>query len=435
MRVTTFCGSSCTASGAQVRSGTPTLSAVPGDPDGGTLRVEFEVYDAARTTLEASSGSAVTNRAVNQAAPWTVAPSSGTALPEGSYSWRVRGCDTYVCGGYTGWFDFTVDMTRPIVTDVGSTMYPPESTGTWSGGIGQPGGFRVNGSDPSGSGQPPTLPSSFQMSLNGGAYTAWTGTVTPDRDGVNTLKVKAFDLAGNVSDEYVYDFLVRPAATRSWVWGFDEGTGTTTASIPSGNTLTGSGTLGWVAGRSGATGAASFDGSTRWTTSNPIIDATSSFTVTAWVKLGGTNASNPRNAVSQDGTVGSTFRLQYRTDLDLNGDTVADPAWCFVMFATDGGAESRVCSTESVGTGWVHLAGVYDKGTGMIMIYVGGVNLGNGVDTRPFTGTWASSGKWAVGRALVAGVNTHMWYGGIDRVAVYTRALTPGEIANDRQQP
>jgi hypothetical protein len=423
MQITTFCGTSCTASGAQVRSGTPTLQAVPGDPNGGTVRMEFEVYDAARTTLKASSGSSVSNRTVDQPSPWLVVPTSGPELPEGIYSWRVRACDTHVCGGYTGWFDFTVDTHPPTVLSVGSSTYPPKSTGVWSGGIGQPGAFTVTGSGAS----------SYQGSLNGAAYTAWTPTITPDRDGVNTLKVRALDLAGNVSGEYAYEFLVRPAATISWAWNFAEGSGTSAASVPIGHSLSVSGTATWVAGRAGST-ALSFDGATRWVTGTPMIDTTSAFTVTAWVRLSSLTATTPITAVSQDGSSGSAFRLQYRTDLDLDGDSVADPAWCFAMFASDGGTESHACSVESVGTQWVHLAGVFDKTTNQIMIYVDGLNFGDGVDTAAYAGSWASAGTWAVGRSQVAAVATQMWVGAIDRVAVYTRALTPGEIANDRQQ-
>jgi hypothetical protein len=138
--------------------------------------------------------------------------------------------------------------------------------------------------------------------------------------------------------------------------------------------------------------------------------------------------------VSQDGVSGSGFRLQYRPDVDLDGDAVADQAWCFSTFATDGGAETRACSVESVGTEWVHLAGVYDSAANRILIYVDGVNLADGRDSVTFTSTWSASGKWAVGRAWVSGGATQMWLGTLDRIAVYTKALTPGEIANDRQQ-
>ncbi|MBO3747459.1 LamG domain-containing protein [Streptosporangiaceae bacterium NEAU-GS5] len=427
-QITTDCGSSCAASGAQVRSGTPTLQAIPDDPNGGTLsRVEFEVYDqATRATLKAASGTAVTNRAVDQAAPWQVTP----ALPQGAYSWRVRGCDAYLCGGYTSWFDFTVDTSPPTGLGASSAAYPAKSTGVWSGGSGQPGTFTITASGAS----------KFELTLNGvnkgwsdaTSADTWTGDVTPDRDGVNVLSMRAADLAGNLTTA-TYEFLVKPAATKSWVWGLNEGTGTSAASAPTGYPLAlGAGTALWTQGRGGAGGALSLNGTAHWTTANPVIDTTASFTVTAWVRLSGLTAA-PITAVSQDGASGSQFRLQYRTDLDVDGAAGADPAWCFAMFAADGGAETAACSTESAGTDWVHLTGTYDKANGRIRIFVGGLNFDD-TDTKAFTSTWSAAGGWVIGGAKAVGARTQLWSGAVDRVAVYQKVLTASEISSDMAQ-
>jgi hypothetical protein len=353
----------------------------------------------------------VSNRTSGSAAPWAVTP----ALPEGTYSWHVRGCDAYICGGYTGWFDFTVDLTPPTGLAIpDSSAYPPKSTGTWSGGIGQPGSFTITA----------TGASRFELTLNGvnkgwvnATGGSWTGDLTPDRDGVNVLSVKAADPAGNVTaTAATYQFLVRPAATRSWAWTFDEASGTTAASSPAGYTLTATGTAARTAGHSG-TNAVALDGGTRWTTGSPTADTNMPFTVTAWVKLAGTTVAAPITAVSADGPTGSSFRLQYTPG-----------AWCFAMYVYSSGAETKACSTEAVGTGWVHLAGVYD-GT-RIRLYVNGLNFDD-TDVAAFSSGYAANNGWAVGRALVAGVATQMWSGAIDRVAVYQRVLTASEIASD----
>jgi hypothetical protein len=126
------CGSPAT-----VRSVRPRLTATVSDKDGGTLREEFEVYNSAHTSLVAKSGTTVTGVASGAARSWqTPALTDGT-----TYGWRVRACDAYVCGGYTGWFTFTVDVSNPSLPVVSGTAYPPRSSGVWAGGPGQAGTF------------------------------------------------------------------------------------------------------------------------------------------------------------------------------------------------------------------------------------------------------------------------------------------------------
>lgn len=134
------CYSAC-ASPAVVRSGTPQLSATVSDPDAGTLRAEYEVYDNSHTTLKAKSGTAVTGVTSGSARPWRVVPVSGAALPDGTYQWRVRGCDSYTCGDYSAWFTFTVNTQDPSLPAVSGAPYTERSTGTWNGGPGQTGSF------------------------------------------------------------------------------------------------------------------------------------------------------------------------------------------------------------------------------------------------------------------------------------------------------
>lgn len=408
LKITTDCGISC----AWVRSGTPTLSAVAADPNGGTLaRVEFEVYDRARTTRKAASGSAVSNRASGQAAAWKVTP----ALPEGAYSWRVRGCDAYVCGGWGGWFDFTVDTTAPTNVSVTSAEYPPASAGTWNGAAGQAGTFTISAAGAN----------RFELTLNGvnkgwvnTTGDVWTGPLTPDRDGVNLLTARAADAAGNVAGSpFTYEFLVRPVPAKAVGWGFNEASGTTAASDPAGTTLDSkAGPAARTAGRSGGY-ALALDGASAWATTQPVVDTKTPFTVTALVKLNSTTVSGPTTAVSSHGATGSGFRLGYRAE-----------GWCFSMYAADGGAETRACSTESVGTGWTHLAGVYD-GT-RLRIYVNGLNWEE-ADQVPFTSTWSATQGWSVGRAKDAGALTQYWTGAVDRVGAYQKALTQSEIVTD----
>lgn len=134
------CYLACT-SPAMVRSGTPVISAMVSDPDGGVLTAEYEVFDSTRTTMVAASGTTVTGVTSGSARGWRIVPKSGSTLPDGTYHWRVRACDPYACSDYSPWFTFTVntqDVSLPTVT---ATPYAERSTGTWNGGPGQPGTF------------------------------------------------------------------------------------------------------------------------------------------------------------------------------------------------------------------------------------------------------------------------------------------------------
>ncbi|HEU4426659.1 MAG TPA: LamG-like jellyroll fold domain-containing protein [Pilimelia sp.] len=165
----TACGSP-----AVVRSGTPTLTARVSDPDGGTLRLEFEVYDNARTTPKARSGTSVTGAPSGTYRSWKVVPLSGTRLPEGTFHWRVKACDYYVCGGYSGWFTFTVDTVHPSLPTVTGTPYTARSTGTWNGGPGVAGSFTFG---PNGA----TGVTEYAYSLNNGPVTK-IGAGTPQAE-------------------------------------------------------------------------------------------------------------------------------------------------------------------------------------------------------------------------------------------------------------
>ncbi|MEU8230491.1 DNRLRE domain-containing protein [Actinoplanes sp. NPDC048967] len=134
------CYSACN-SPAVVRSGTPRLWATVSDPDGGTVRAEYEVYNSTKGTQVAKSGTAVTGVSSVSSRPWRVAPFSKQPLPDHTYHWRARACDSYQCGDYSAWFTFVVNTQDPTLPTVTSAQYPPKTTGTWSGGPGQPGTF------------------------------------------------------------------------------------------------------------------------------------------------------------------------------------------------------------------------------------------------------------------------------------------------------
>ncbi|MDQ7911102.1 LamG-like jellyroll fold domain-containing protein [Phytohabitans sp. ZYX-F-186] len=173
------CYSAC-ASPAVVRSGAPQLAAVVSDPDGGTLRAEYEVWDNAKTTRKAASGTAVTGVASGTSRPWRVTPT----LPDGTYHWRVRACDSYPpCGDFSGWFTFTVNTQDPSLPTVSGTPYTEKQTGTWNGGPGQAGSFTFG---PNGAADV----QEYVYSLNGAnAVTVPSGTPQAEKLTVNQQQV------------------------------------------------------------------------------------------------------------------------------------------------------------------------------------------------------------------------------------------------------
>jgi Concanavalin A-like lectin/glucanases superfamily len=167
----------------------------------------------------------------------------------------------------------------------------------------------------------------------------------------------------------------------------------------------------WTNLRAG--GELSFDGTpAAFAATAPVIDTTSPFTVSAWVRL--SESANPANmytAVSQDGAT-SRFLLQY------------DAGWVFKVRSEDQAVKVSAVATTTVVLGkWVHLTGVCTAG--QIHIYVDGVLEGSANTAI----AWAATEGFNIGRAKFDGVPVNRFKGAIDDVRAYNRALTAAEIA------
>ncbi|MFI7543769.1 LamG-like jellyroll fold domain-containing protein [Actinoplanes sp. NPDC049599] len=471
------CYAACGNGTAVTSTPKPTLSMKAADADGGKLTYVYEVYASNKSTLKATSAKTMTGIASNSQRPWTLK----TALADGQYYWRGKGCDSYICGSYSDWFGFKVDTANPNNPKVTSEKYPAVG---WNGGPGVPGVFRFA---PGGS---TDGVKTYTYSLNGAkevqvSPSSTTGEVerelVPTKDLTNTLRVKAIDTAGNLSGAADYLFKVRPVGD-AWYWSLDEGTGTTAASEPVGNRpamITGTGTAWSEAGKEGESGL-NFAGAGDAATSSTVLNTLSpaGFTVAAWVRLPapppadgesdpgsdpqpepgpGTGddpdeEQNPpddqqteepsplpagnHTAVSQDGVHTSMFQLGYRSDVDTDGDTVKDPAWCFTVAATDttGAPTTNACTASYVEAGaWVHLVGIVNPMTSRIQLYVNGTPATDGVLVEQAgTATWEATGKFAIGRGWTLPLNNR-WVGEIDEVHATPRVWTEQEIYQKAQ--
>jgi hypothetical protein len=199
-------------------------------------------------------------------------------------------------------------------------------------------------------------------------------------------------------------------------YGFNEGSGTTTADA-SGNANTGttSNTTWTSSGKYGS--ALSFNGTNSWVTVADAnsLDLTSALTLEAWGRpssLSGWRAVLVKEQPSE---------LCY--SLYANSDTAAPVGDLYI-----GGAEQILHGTSAVPLNtWTHLALTYDGAT--MRLYVNGTQ----VSSQARTGNVATSANaLRIGGDSVWG---EYFNGLIDEVRVYNRALSASEIQTDMNTP
>lgn len=149
------------------------------------------------------------------------------------------------------------------------------------------------------------------------------------------------------------------------------------------------------------------------------VHTSSSYTVSAWVNLHPSGTGVDRAIVSQPGTTSSPFILKY----DSGGKWRID----FPRSDTTGPPDDHLESTGAAATNtWVHLVGVYDDAADLGKLYVNSTLVDSNAQTEPTE--WEASGPLQVGRARWNGAYTQRWYGRIDTVRAYQRALSQAEI-------
>ncbi len=180
-------------------------------------------------------------------------------------------------------------------------------------------------------------------------------------------------------------------------------------------------TLGGAGGLAGSTAtAAVFNGSSSQASVSPtppVLNTTSSFSVSAWVKLATTSAW--AEVVTQDGHQDSGFFLEYDQP---------DGKWAFTRTSSDSGSTAVTRAESSVAPvagAWTHLVGVYDANVGTLTLYV------NGVASAPvaYSGAWSATGALVIGRNLWAGSQGGWLNGSVSDVSVYQSALPSATVA------
>ena len=178
----------------------PKLKATVSDPDGGTVRANFEVYQG--STLKWSGSSSY----VNSGSTASKTIPSGTLVNGTTYTVKAKAYDgTDTSKSYSSSVTFTVDTSKPSTT-VTSTAF---TNGQWTTTAPSSNSFTFSG---------PSDTKSFTFSEDGvqmPSVTASSGSATVSwlpADGSHTLSVSAMDTAGNVGPTASFGFGVGPAS-------------------------------------------------------------------------------------------------------------------------------------------------------------------------------------------------------------------------------
>ncbi|WP_375480183.1 putative Ig domain-containing protein [uncultured Jatrophihabitans sp.] len=246
-----------------------------------------------------------------------------------------------------------------------------------------------------------------------------TGTVTSPPQVFSGVTVTVTDSAGATATSSAFSWTVTtPLAGR---WTFDESSGAVAADSSTGGhnaTLSGSTYARTATAAQGAYAVTLNGSSAAATASNAVLDASTSFTVSAWVKLAST--STTQTFVSQDGTQVSSFALQYRTDTGK---------FAFSRTSSDSNTPTTAIASSSAAptTGqWYQLTGVYDDAADTLELYVNGVPQAN---PASYTTDWNGTGSFVMGRGKASGASTNWVNGAIDDVRVYSSALSDDAVA------
>ncbi|HVB44807.1 MAG TPA: LamG-like jellyroll fold domain-containing protein [Streptosporangiaceae bacterium] len=168
--------------------------------------------------------------------------------------------------------------------------------------------------------------------------------------------------------------------------------------------------------------SASFNGSSGLlATSGPVLNtSTQSYSVSAWVNLASTSTTGGFDAVSQSGTNGPSFELQYSGGYG---------GWSFTTTSTDSATPTYYgahLSTAPALNTWTHLVGVFDSGNDSLSLYVDGSLAATATASTPWTGT----GPLAIGGDRTAsGGTSHIFNGQVADVQVYQHALSASDVS------
>ncbi|MGW8328803.1 LamG-like jellyroll fold domain-containing protein [Streptomyces sp. NPDC055808] len=216
------------------------------------------------------------------------------------------------------------------------------------------------------------------------------------------------------------------------VWSLDE-SGKTMAGLAEVSDVRATGDV--QTGVAGVAGkAARFGGGSGYLeTDRSQVDATRSFSVSAWVKFPTLPTGDPKMVITQTGVHNSEFSLYY---------SVWQKKWAFGRYQSDAAnapltaavqtnCTPSTCATAEPGE-WTHLVGQSDAVAHKLRLYVNGVEIAETDYTQ--TTPWPKPGGLRIGAVSREGAAGEFFGGDIDDVRVFDRIVTAPEVADMVQQ-
>lgn len=277
--------------------------------------------------------------------------------------------------------------------------------------------------------------SQIKLYVNGGAATT-AGRTTP-WDAAGTLQAGRIRWGNSYGDYFpgvidqvrTYQRALSTTeiaalyTTAGTQWPFTSVTGALTTAYRTDGNGTSTGTVGtavtFTAGRDGPAATMASPGANSYVEgATSQINAASSFTVAAWVRL--TSTGTNRSIVTQDGVAISNFFLKYNSGNNRFG---------LQYFSSDstGATGTGAWDTDPAATDrWTHVVGIHDATAQNLRLYVDGTLR----STVNFSAPWTpiTAGKLQIGRGRWNGGPGDYWAGSIDDVRTYPTALNADEI-------
>ena len=366
-----------------------TITATPANPTMSTSATFSFTSVPAGATFECSLDGATFTACAS--------PQAYSGLVLGSHTFQVRAVNVVGPDPTPANYTWTINSIGPPDTTI--TSSPSTSTTSTSASF-------TFTSTPAGA--------TFECAIDGGALTACTSprNYTSLSVATHTFQVRATNAGGTDLTPASFTWTIT-AAPPSLVaaYGFEEGTGTTTAdSSGLNNTGTLSNATWATTGRFGK--ALSFNGTNAWVTvpDANVLDLTTTMTIEAWVNP--TTLTSWRTIVLKESTSGLSYGLYAH-------DGSRPAAYIRIGSSDIDRAGTAVLPTNT----WTHVAMTYDGTT--LRLYVNGAQ----VATRAISGSIVTSTG-----ALRIGGNASWgeYYAGlIDEIRIYSRVLTAAEITAD----
>ncbi|REE58828.1 serine/threonine protein kinase [Streptomyces sp. 3212.3] len=435
-----------------------TVQTESGGESGATLRAHFVVqkknsdgsWSTATEPVRPSSGFVTDNAKVQVTSPVTFA--DGTLARMSSWTRSYWSGDDHMIESThssvttKGWCYFKVDTTAPkapTVTTDGTYSLCTANACAAGGGPGQGGDFYFKPAtgDTNIAGYEYRLPTwPTWHSVTGSAPTK---LITPELPGTQTLQVRARDNVGSGRPGATTSFLFKVAEGEgaSGRWHFDDaapGSGVVTAA----DSATTAGTRHPLTFHTAGAGFSSLArrgeqdrsfwldstvaaNQTAWAdTTSPAINTQASFSVSTWAYL--TDDTDFHCIASQQNSDNTGWSLYYSSGVQR---------WVFLWSWYENGARKYIGANASAQgvplKAWTHVGGVYNATDRTITLYVNGRPQGApaalGTSGKPTT----SDGALQIGRAGYSGGFNNYWRGRIDEVAVFQRALSDSEMAQE----